>query len=722
MTLERAMALLRESQGALNQATLIEDRRRLDRHQSELTGALSLCAAAAETGYLEASLNLELMEETIASAREQLDPSWGSEPDQVLEQLQAAVAAMTAAHEDALIEIEDNRERLGTFNITIFGRTLAGKSTLMEILTRGDGSSIGRGAQRTTRDIRTYEWSEMRVSDIPGVAAYDGAEDERLAHRAAERADLIVYLITDDGPQPAEAEHLAVLRNTGVAVLGICNVKRGVGDERQRRLFLRTQERVFEPGRLADIIAEFQRMTDRHGAGPPVVFRSAHLEARRLADRPECEDIRTELMLASRFGGVEDHILNEVSVNGAFHRTGSFLRSSGQATLNIWEQMLVASHAACQMRDRLRDRVRETESWRQQVGRQATQRIGSVLNETIGTLRREINAFAEDHCEDREISEKWKRKVEQARIESRVQEAQKELHQACADRAQSLAAEVEQELASLAMRFEVPGIAAGPIRDHRRIWNWSIQGVSAGLGLTALASYAGLALPFVANPITLPLVLGAAVLVGLGLLVGRLFGNRAKRRQEAIGRIVPKLQQHLNEIQSQVRRDFDRWVERDLTGGIIAELIRQLEEAAHNADCSAEFYGQQSEALNRQLMNLNQRLLSVVLAHAGAAERDTDGMIVARVPGRMLAIRSARGFDPDLADTVGQILQEDVVCLPREWTDREIIGWAVGNESEIIIDGGCRVARARFDAEDPTARVRVRIAQQITNLHIGNEH
>ena len=339
-----------------------------------------------------------------------------------------------------------------------------------------------------------------------------------------------------------------------------------------------------------------------------------------------------------------------------------------------------------------------------------------MLNETIGTLRREIPAFAEDHCEDREISEKWKRKVEQAGIESGVQEAQQELHQACADRAQSLAAEVEQELASLVMRFEGPGIAAGPIRDHRRIWNWSMQGVSSGLGLTALA------LPFLTNPITLPLVLGAAVLVGLGLLVGRLFGNRAKRRQEAIGRIVPKLQQHLNEIQSQVRRDFDRWVERELTGGIIVELIGLLEEAAHNADRSAEFYGRQSEALNRQLMNLNQRLLGVVLAHASAAKRDTDDVMVARVPGRMLAIRSARGFDPDLADRVERVLQEDVVCLPDEWTDREIIGWAVGNESEIIIDGGCRVARARFDADDPTARVRVRIAQQITNLHIGNEH
>ena len=45
----------------------------------------------------------------------------------------------------------------GTFAITLFGRTTAGKSTLMTILTHGDGSQIGNGSQRTTRDVRTYQ-------------------------------------------------------------------------------------------------------------------------------------------------------------------------------------------------------------------------------------------------------------------------------------------------------------------------------------------------------------------------------------------------------------------------------------------------------------------------------------------------------------------------------------------------------------------------------------
>ena len=114
---------------------------------------------------------------------------------------------------------------------TLFGRTMAGKSTLMEILTRGDGRSIGKGGQRTTQDAREYEWNGMKVLDIPGVAAMDGALDEETAYGAAHQADLILLLITDDAPQQVEAEHLARLWQIGVPILGICNVKRAVDDD-----------------------------------------------------------------------------------------------------------------------------------------------------------------------------------------------------------------------------------------------------------------------------------------------------------------------------------------------------------------------------------------------------------------------------------------------------------------------------------------------------------
>lgn len=87
---------------------------------------------------------------------------------------------------------------MSKFSITLFGRTMAGKSTLMEILTEGNGETIGKGAQRTTRDVRKYTWNELEITDVPGIGAFEGEDDEQLAFEAAKTADLILFLITDD--------------------------------------------------------------------------------------------------------------------------------------------------------------------------------------------------------------------------------------------------------------------------------------------------------------------------------------------------------------------------------------------------------------------------------------------------------------------------------------------------------------------------------------------
>ena len=85
---------------------------------------------------------------------------------------------MEEEHERLRREVERKAKKLDTFNLTLFGRTMSGKSTLMEILTKGDGKSIGIGAQRTTRDVRSYEWQGLTCNGMfPGVAAFDGDGD-----------------------------------------------------------------------------------------------------------------------------------------------------------------------------------------------------------------------------------------------------------------------------------------------------------------------------------------------------------------------------------------------------------------------------------------------------------------------------------------------------------------------------------------------------------------
>ena len=266
---------------------------------------------------------------------------------------------MSEAHKISLDEIEANYKRLGTFNIVLFGRTMTGKSTLMEILTKGNGRSIGKGAQRTTRDVRSYEWNGLKITDVPGIAAFEGFEDEQTAAEAARQADLIIFLITDDAPQPAEAEQLVILRNIGNPMLGICNVKRAVDDELHRRIFLRDQEKIFDNSRLNEMVHEFQQMVNHKAPGSELDFKYAHLNLRFMAEQPEHLNRRVELTSASRFAEIEDHIYREVTDNGPLHRQRTFLESATRASYDVWQQMLTARQYAYELHDRIKDHAEE---------------------------------------------------------------------------------------------------------------------------------------------------------------------------------------------------------------------------------------------------------------------------------------------------------------------------------------------------------------------------
>ena len=144
----------------------------------------------------------------------------------------------------------------------------------------------------------------------------------------------------------------------------------------------------------------------RLGSGQEVEFRCTHLLSRFLADQPEYRDHQVELHAASRFADIEDHIYQEVTVNGSFHRQRSFLESASRASYDIWSQMLMAGTSAWELHDRIREHAKETRAWRQEFRKEADARIQGVLNGTIGRLRVAIPAFVESNCEDCETGRK----------------------------------------------------------------------------------------------------------------------------------------------------------------------------------------------------------------------------------------------------------------------------------------------------------------------------
>ena len=172
--------------------------------ETDLTKALKECYESAKSGYELASDEKAALDKILRSAEETIQETaieYKASPCEVIglgETLEGQLADIQQSVDNLRLtfteDLEILKEDLEKFSVTLFGRTMAGKSTLMEVLTEGDGSAIGMGAQRTTRDIRRYEWNGLAVTDVPGIGAFEGEEDTRLAFDAAKTADLIVLL------------------------------------------------------------------------------------------------------------------------------------------------------------------------------------------------------------------------------------------------------------------------------------------------------------------------------------------------------------------------------------------------------------------------------------------------------------------------------------------------------------------------------------------------
>ena len=143
----------------------------------DLQEVLDECKKSALEGYSIASTQYKNLHETIQNAENQIESTLfafntstcylsdaTTSLSQQLRETESALDGLSFAFRDDLQSLKEN---LGKFSITLFGRTMAGKSTLMEVLTHGDGSSIGRGSQRTTQDVRSYYWNDLEITDVP---------------------------------------------------------------------------------------------------------------------------------------------------------------------------------------------------------------------------------------------------------------------------------------------------------------------------------------------------------------------------------------------------------------------------------------------------------------------------------------------------------------------------------------------------------------------------
>ncbi len=690
------------------------------RNSAELENALNECRDAARRGYAIAQTSLEQSEAAIdtatAAIRERIDAGGtgrvktSSVASQLDAQLVVVISELGELQEASRRTLEARRAELDEFSITLFGRTVAGKSTLMEILTRGDGRSIGQGGHRTTRDVRAYTWRGLRITDVPGVAAFEGAEDEALAFDAASKADLVLFLITDDSPQAAEAECFAQVRALGKPVVGVCNAKLTLNDADDVRRFLKKKDALLDRRRLGAIWRQFHEFADQHIAGNRIRFVGTHLQSRFLSDAPEYAKFSVALRDSSRFDLVEEVIIGEVLGRGRFLRVKSFIDGAVSPMLDVSSRLLDFSAQNATSGRVLLEKRRKLQRWAERFLKTAQSRIDACSERCAARIREEIPGFVERNFERDDAGKRWAAVLNSLQLKDQVTKLQGELAAECQKELEEIAREIAVELRLTTSFAADKQIKMDAIFDGKRAWNWGTTILSGALGIAALFSSG--------PPGWIAMAVG-----GLGWLVGLFLDDRDEKAGKQRRKLSARLEQNADKIRKSVRREMRSWLTNELVRNQSDVVLGDLQTVISGLFGLADTQRALAWTMNRQAKALHRTLVNEALAHLDASALAARIIDIARVPGHatMLVIERETTMPQEVRKGLERLLDERIWFVIKTEDAQSMLSQAIGRDcprSKIRLEEKIRVAHVPLDELDAVGKARVRLAQQLTEYHV----
>lgn len=374
------------------------------------------------------------------------------------------------------------------FSVLVFGRTMVGKSTLMEIMTHGIGASIGNGSQRTTLDVRDYHWKGMKITDVPGIASFDGREDDRLALEAAKAADLILFLISDDGVQQEEAKNLAELRRLGKPVLGIINVKLGITEQVRSLDMKRLRNKMAERERIETICNQFRQFAGNFQQDwGDLTFVPVHLKAAYLG-----QDKNPELWEVSNFTEVESYILSKVQQDGCFLRIKTFLDRVIIPLQGRMEMLYENSSSSLTEAFEYQKKCQELAEWNKIFVEDSQEKFDNLYKRLHNKLANGIAEFAEYNYDNEDAGEDWKEYLqEELKLEADCMSFLQERSNKCSRKRRELMDSLKTELTFAGVNVEFEDISMDSITDTQ------LLGTIAGGALALVFPVAGIAVTLI---------------------------------------------------------------------------------------------------------------------------------------------------------------------------------------------------------------------------------
>lgn len=600
----------------------------------KLEEALNACKAANEQAYDEARVLLSELEQSIADASrvilrriDAMDKS-DSMLTMLVQDIRNLLEKVGNEFEQSYFKTQDSleykRRQFERFNITLFGKTKAGKSTLMEILTHGDGSHMGRGGQRTTKDVHSYDWKGMSVTDVPGIEAYGGAEDAKKAKEAAARADLILFLITAGQPEGNEADWLVELKKMDKPLLCLCNYKQSLGegvDDFRLKRFLSDPKNA-ERMNIDELQAQFQTFVNEQLPNEHIDFMVCHLLAKFYSQQPEYASQKRELEKISRFDTVEQALIREVSTNGVLHRKRSYL---ALVDAPLYEQMnRLFKHSADvykQLR-MLQDKTSLFNIWCDAFNKNELEHILNTITAEYNALRNSVPEFVEAYVEDKTINDKWQTHCEGFQIKETIVRAVNRTIEKLEKEVQNLFSELQSEIYFSFNPTNESQFGDYSFTDWKKVLEWTSAGLSA----------------LVLVPVVGWVALGAS---GVLSVLSIFSDSREKKLMEVRGKLATDINAEIDKAENTAKQLVTDWFNENIVQ-LEAQIVKEIESVGQAMEMLSNEERKLALVYTKQHKAITKRIIANIFQLLGRPSKELMHILcAARIPDRLVLVTHA---------------------------------------------------------------------------------
>lgn len=458
-------------------------------------------------------------------------------------------------------------DNLSDFTVTLFGRTKAGKSTIREALTEGDGSTIGKGAQRTTRDVKTYNWNHLRILDTPGFDAYKGEEDEKIAFSQVDETDLILFLVTSDSIEESEFEKLANLRRENKPVIILLNVLYDLKHPIKRKQFLKDPKKYVSTNAIKGHLNRLKFLSKKHFDIHNISVIPIHALSA-FESSQESGKNKNELYNASNFKYFSNYLTNEIEKSGKQKRVQSFRDSYVFHLENSIKSVYQESNKSLKPIVRLlRNKQFELKNWFDKFIPDKNDEIERKIDKIFSPLFNQLDSFVDQNIENPNFGDSWNNTVSRYVTENKIKSIQENILSDMNRYLDEFFKEFKFDLNLSVSKIKVEKIKSVTKGSTGKVVRWS--GAAVG---TASAVILSAAVANSWNPVGWGL---AAVGIGIGIF-SWFWGDDTKRFNRQKAKIKTRMFNNLEKMQRINKGALKTWFYDDITHGLKKKITQDL--------------------------------------------------------------------------------------------------------------------------------------------------